>query len=75
MRTLSISLVGILAVAALAGCSSAESKQRKADAEFTEQRTEMLKDYQRCVEKAKGDEQKLKTCEALLKGVEATGAN
>ena len=35
-------------------------------------KAETLEDYRKCVDKAKGDEEKLERCEPLLKALEAT---
>ena len=40
-------------------------------AEYTEEKTKTLQEYKECAKDAEGDEQKLKSCEALLKAVEA----
>ncbi len=71
-RVLATWLATALLMALIAACSSPERKAAKAEAEYTEEKTETLRDYKRCVERAKGDETKLKACEPLLKAVEAT---
>lgn len=73
MRTFLTALVLTMAVAFLNACSSPEKQRAKAEAEYTAEKTETLQDYKDCVNKAKGDEEKLKTCEALLKALEAAG--
>ena len=55
----------------LAGCTSAAEKKDEAAAEYTEEKTETLKEYKNCIKDSKGDEKKLAQCEALLKAVGA----
>ena len=55
----------------LAACSSPQEKAAEAEAEYTEEKTKTLKEYKECAKEAEGDESKLKSCDALLKAVEA----
>lgn len=64
-------VVVLLAATSLAACSSAEKRAHKAEAEYAEEKTEILKDYRRCVDDSNGEEAELKKCESLLKAVEA----
>jgi hypothetical protein len=62
-------LLGALLVFNLEGCTSAEDKKNEAQAEYTEEKTETLREYKECVKEAEGVEAKLAQCEALLKAV------
>lgn len=66
-----IILFGILMVLSLAACTSAKDKEAKANAEYTEEKTETLIEYKECVKNSGGDETKMKQCDAILKAVEA----
>jgi hypothetical protein len=72
MRTLSTFLLLALVTTALSACSNPKKRRAKAEAEYTEMKAETLEDYRKCVDKAKGDEEKLEKCEPLLKALEAT---
>jgi len=61
----------VFAVLSLAACSTAEEKKDEAQAEYTKEKTETLKEYKECVKGAEGDAAKMSQCEALLKAVEA----
>jgi hypothetical protein len=64
----------LLLAATLAGCSSSpQEREDEARAAFMEERTRTVKEYKECIKKADDDEARLKTCEALLKAVEAAG--
>jgi hypothetical protein len=64
-------LLGALLVFNLEGCTSAEDKKNEALAEYTEEKTETVREYKECVKDAEGDEAMLAQCEALLKAVGA----
>ena len=55
----------------LTGCTSAAEKKDEAAAEYTEEKTETLKEYKECAKNSEGDAKKLAQCEALLKAVGA----
>ena len=55
----------------LAGCTSAEELKDEAQAEYTEEKTQTLKDYKECVKNSEGVEAKMAQCEALLKAIGA----
>lgn len=62
----------LLSAGLLAGCgSSPDERAAEAQAEYTEEKTKTLQEYKECVNDADGDEQELKSCEALLKAVQA----
>jgi uncharacterized protein (UPF0210 family) len=67
-----ICITFILAMSGLAGCA-ADPKERaaEADAAFKEERLNILQNYQKCVEQAKGDEKMLKSCEHYLKAIDS----
>ncbi|MDX1430983.1 MAG: hypothetical protein R3286_00920 [Gammaproteobacteria bacterium] len=62
-------LVAVLV--ATAGCTSAEERAARADAQIKEERLNTLAEYKECVRDADGKSDKLRTCDALLKAVEA----
>jgi hypothetical protein len=64
-------LFGTFLILNLAGCTSAAEKKDEAQAEYTEEKTETLKEYKECVKKSEGVEAKMAQCEALLKAVGA----
>ena len=66
-----IFVVSIFIALNLAACASSEEMKAEADAEFTEEKTETLREYKECVKGSAGDEAKMAQCEALLKAVEA----
>ena len=66
-----IFLVSVFIVLNLAACASSEEMKAEAEAEFTEEKTETLREYKECVKGSAGDETKIAQCEALLKAVEA----
>jgi alcohol dehydrogenase YqhD (iron-dependent ADH family) len=70
MRKL-ICITFILAMSGLAGCVSDADRAAAADADFKEQRLDILKKYGQCVDQAKPDEAKLKACEHYLKAIDA----
>ena len=60
----------------LSSCTSAKDKKDEAEAEYTEEKTQTLQDYKKCVADSDGVEAKMAQCEALLKAVGAVeGAN
>ncbi len=67
-----ICITFILAMSGLAGCAT-DPKERaaEADAAFKEERLNILRNYQKCVDQAKQDEQKLKNCEHYLKAIDS----
>ena len=71
MRKL-IYITFILAMSGLAGCAT-DPKERaaEADAAFKEERLNILRNYQKCVEQSKGDEKMLKSCEHYLKAIDS----
>lgn len=66
--------MGILITAAsfmiLAGCTSAEKKAANSQTELNDQKMEIAKKYEKCIQKSTTEEEQAK-CEALLKGAEA----
>lgn len=66
-----LTLFGIVLALSLAACTSAKDKEAKANAQYTEEKTETLIEYKKCVKDSGGDEIKMKQCDALLKAVEA----
>ena len=64
-------VLGSFLVLNLAGCTSAAEKKDEAAAEYTEEKTETLKEYKDCVKASEGIEAKMAQCEALLKAVGA----
>ena len=70
MRKL-ICITFILAMSGLAGCQSGAERAAEADADFKEERLNILQNYQKCVEQAKGDEKMLKSCEHYLKAIDS----
>lgn len=64
-----ISACAVLAVAA--GCSSPEERAALAEAQIKEERLNMVAEYKDCVRESDGDSGKLRTCDALLRAVEA----
>ena len=70
MRKL-ICIVFILALSGLAGCQTGAERAAEADADFKEERLTILKKYQQCVDQAKGDQTKLKSCEHYLKAIDS----
>ena len=62
----------VAAVTLLAACGATpEQRKAHAEAEYAQEKTKTLQEYKECVKKAKGDEKKLNSCEALLKAVDA----
>jgi hypothetical protein len=56
---------------AILGCSSTpEQRKAEADAKFKEEKVNMMGEYNKCVKKYMGDAEKLKSCEAYIKGFE-----
>jgi len=70
MRKL-IYIIFILVIGGLTGCQSGADRAAEADADFKEQRLEILNKYQECVDQAKSDEAKLKACEHYLKAIDS----
>ena len=70
---INVVLLTIIAIAAfnLTGCTSAEELKDEAQAEYTEEKTQTLKDYKECVKNSEGVEAKMAQCEALLKAIGA----
>jgi hypothetical protein len=66
-----IYIIVILAMSGLAGCVSDAERATAADADFKEERLKILQKYEKCVDEAKQDEAKLKTCEHYLKAIDA----
>lgn len=66
-----IYIIIIVAIAALAGCTTDQERAVAADADFKEERLKILQNYQKCVDEAKQDEAKLKACEHYLKAIDA----
>ncbi|MDX2465228.1 MAG: hypothetical protein QNK31_12050 [Porticoccus sp.] len=64
-------LFAFFAAVSLVACSSAEEKKDEAQAEYTQEKTETLKEYKECVKEAGEDAAKMSQCEALLKAVTA----
>lgn len=76
----------IVALCALAACSSPEEKAAEAqqeaaeaqkeaaeaDTELKQERLKMLEEYKDCVQKAQEDKKDTASCDYLLKAVEAT---
>jgi len=71
MRKL-ICITFILAMSGLVGCAT-DPKERaaEADANFKEERLNILRNYQKCVEQSKGDEKMLQTCDHYLKAIDS----
>ena len=68
------SILVVSAISLLVACgSSPEQKKANAEAEYTKEKTKTLKQYKECLSKAKGDEQKMDTCERLLKAIDTSG--
>lgn len=55
----------------VAGCTSPEERAARAEAEIKEERLKTLAEYKDCVREADGNTNKLVTCDALLKAIEA----
>lgn len=70
MKFMRILLVVIVAVAIFA-CSSSQDRAYKAQQKVSEQRLELIDEYQKCVKKAKGNKEKENACEQYLKAAEA----
>jgi hypothetical protein len=70
MRKL-IYIIIILAMSGLTGCASDADRAAAADADFKEQRLNILQKYEKCVDQAKQDEAKLKACEHYLKAIDS----
>jgi len=68
---ISIILLAAFSVANLAACTSAEERKDEAQAGYTEEKTQTLQDYKKCVSESSGDSTKLAQCDALLKAVSA----
>jgi len=70
MRKL-ISIIFIVALSGLTGCTTGAERAAEADAEFKEERLKILKKYQDCVEENQGNATKLQSCEHFLKAIDA----
>ena len=68
-RPLAFIACAVLALAA--GCTSPEERAAEAEAEIKEARLNTLAEYKDCVRESDGDSAKLRTCDALLKAIEA----
>ncbi len=66
-----IALFGSFMILNLTGCASSQEMKDEAQAEYTEEKTETLKEYKECVKDSEGVAEKMAQCEALLKAVEA----
>jgi len=66
-----ICITFILAMSGLAGCQTGAERAAEADADFKEERLNILQNYQKCVEQAKGNEKMLKSCEHYLKAIDS----
>jgi hypothetical protein len=65
-------LVIIASLALLAsGCETYQERAERADAEFKEQKVELLGEYRDCVRRSDGREDRLNTCDHYLKALEA----
>jgi len=64
-------LFGSIMILNLTGCTSAQEKKDEAQAGFTEEKTETLKEYKECINDSEGAAEKMAQCEALLKAVSA----
>ncbi len=64
-------LFGTFMIFNLAGCTSAQEMKDEAQAEYTEEKTQTLKEYKECVKASEGDSKKMAQCDALLKAVGA----
>lgn len=64
-------LLGTFLILYLVACTSAQEMKDEAEAEYTEEKTETLKEYKACVKESEGAEAKMAQCEALLKAVGA----
>jgi len=64
-------LINAFILLSLVACSSPADNAANAQAEYTEEKTETLKQYKNCVNESGGDETKMAQCEALLKAVQA----
>lgn len=61
------------AVTLLTACGTTPEERRDhAEAEYAQEKTKTMQEYKECVKKAKGDEKKLNSCEALLKALDAS---
>jgi outer membrane biogenesis lipoprotein LolB len=69
MKTLKTAVL-VVAIAALAACSSGKRQKNKADARNTDEKTKTMQQYKSCIKKAKDDQQKLDKCEMLIKAIE-----
>ena len=64
-------LFGTFLILNLTGCTSAQDMKDEANAEYTQEKTQTLKEYKECVNKSGGVAEKMAQCEALLKAVGA----
>lgn len=70
MRNL-ISIVFIVTMSGLTGCTSGAERAAEADADFKEERLKILKKYQECVDQHQGDTKMLQSCEHYLKAIDS----
>jgi len=64
-------LVAAFMVFNLSSCTSAKEKKDEASAAYTEEKTQTLQQYKKCVADSNGEESKMAQCDALLKAVGA----
>ena len=64
-------IIAITTLTLTTGCSNPEARAARAEAEIKEERLKTLAEYKECVKEADGDAAKLRTCDALLKAIEA----
>jgi hypothetical protein len=66
-----IIFVFIISLIGLTGCTTGAERAAEADADFKEERLNILRKYQECVDKHKGDAKMLESCEHYLKAIDA----
>ncbi len=71
MKTVTYSAAVLVTLWAV-GCASPQERASLADAKFKEEKVEILEEYKECVKENLGDEEKLASCEYMLKAIEAT---
>ena len=69
MKLMRIFLVVIVAVM-MSACGSAERQANRSQAELNKEKVKLSEQYQKCMEKAKGDKDKEAECEKYLKAAE-----
>jgi len=70
MKLLRIFLVVII-VGMISACSSAERRESKSQTALNKEKVKLSQEYQKCMKKAEGDEEKEAECEKHLKAAEA----